>query len=114
MHLSKDGDCILIVSTDKGLTDLSPPFKEILRQHYSKLTIKIEVEGLKETIHARGSPMLTLTHPLEMVVRKSDFASDRTLGFKADKAAVDISREMVEKLKNPKTKAKITLTARGV
>ena len=116
MHLSKDGDCILVVSTDKGLPDLSTEFKETLRQHYSKLTIKIEVDDLKETIHAKGSPMLALTDPLEMVVRKSDFTSDRTLGFKADKAAIDISREMAEKLKNPKTRAKITLIAqsRGV
>jgi hypothetical protein len=45
-----------------------------------------------------------------MVVRKSDYTSSRTLAVHADKAAKDISRELVEKLKNPAQKAKITLT----
>jgi hypothetical protein len=45
-----------------------------------------------------------------MVIRKSDYLSDRTLAIHADKAANDLSRELVEKLKNPRQKAKITLT----
>jgi len=44
-----------------------------------------------------------------MVLRKSDFPSDRTLGIHADKAAKDLSRDLVEKLKNPKQQAEITL-----
>jgi hypothetical protein len=56
---------------------------------------------------------LELTHSQEMVVRKSDYASDRTLGIHADKAAKDLSRDLVEKLKTPKQKAKITLTVQG-
>jgi hypothetical protein len=45
-----------------------------------------------------------------MVIRKSDYASNRTLGIHADKAAKDLSRELAEKLMNPKQQAKITLT----
>jgi hypothetical protein len=45
-----------------------------------------------------------------MVLRKGDFPSDRTLGLHSDKAAKDLSRELVEKLKNPAEQAKITLT----
>jgi uncharacterized protein len=112
-HLSTNGDCILVVSADKGLADLSPAFKETLRKPHAKLTIKIEVGDLTEEIHAQGSTHLPLTHSQEMVVRKSDHASDRTLGIHADKAAKDLSRELVEKLKNPKQKAKITLTVQG-
>jgi uncharacterized protein len=109
-HLSRNGDCILVVATDKGLADLSPEFKVALQQPHAKLTIKIEAGGISEEIHAHGSQQLVLTHPQEMVIRKSDYPSDRTLGIHADKAAKDLSRELVEKLKNPKQKTKITLT----
>ncbi len=109
-HVSKNGDCILVVSADKGLTDLSEEFKEALRKPQAKLTIQIEVDEISETVHARGDPRLTLTHPAETVIRKSEYASDRTLAVHADKAAKDLSRALVEKLKNPQQKATITLT----
>jgi len=109
-HLSRNGDCILVVAADKGLTDLSAEFKAVLKTPHSKLTIKIEAGNVSDEMHAYGSSQLTLTHPQEMVIRKSDYPSDRTLGIHADKAAKDISRELAEKLKNPKQQAKITLT----
>ncbi|MCW4010169.1 MAG: DUF371 domain-containing protein [Candidatus Bathyarchaeota archaeon] len=109
-HLTRNGDCILIVAADKGLADLDAQFRAALQKPHAKLTIKIEAADVSEEIHAEGSPKLALTHPVEMVLRKSDFASDRTLGVHADKAAKDLSRKLVEKLKNPHQKAKITLT----
>jgi len=112
-QLSKKGDCILIVSADKGLADLNPKLKEALRKPHATLTIIIEVGGLTEEIHAKGSLHLALSHPQEIVVRKSDYVSDRTLGVHADKAAKDLSRELVEKLKNPNQKARITLTVKS-
>jgi len=35
------------------------------------------------------------------------------LAIRADKAACDLSRELIEKLKNPQQKVKITLIARA-
>jgi uncharacterized protein len=112
VHLSMNGDCILVVGTDKGLADLSQEFKAALKQTHAQLTIRVEAGGVSEEIHAHGSQQLALTHPQEMVIRKSDYPSDRTLGIHADKAAKDLSRELVGKLKNPQQKAKITLTVR--
>jgi hypothetical protein len=109
MHLSSNGDCILVVAIDKGLTDLSREFKETLCRPNAKLTIQIEVDNLTEEVQAQGATQLILNHPVEMVIRKSDHTSDRTLAVHANKAAKDISRELVEKLKNPNQKAKITL-----
>jgi hypothetical protein len=108
-NLSNNGDCILVVAVDKGLLDLGTEFKAALKKPNAKLTIKIEVDNLSEEIHAQGGIKLTLSHPQEIVIRKSDYASDRTLGIYADKAARDLSRELVEKLKNPKQQTKITL-----
>ena len=45
----------------------------------------------------------------EIVIRRTDFHSNRTLGIRADKVAVDINRELVEKLKDPSTKAVIEI-----
>jgi hypothetical protein len=111
--LSKQGDCIVAVAADKAVADLSVEFKESLRKQNAKLTILIEVDGLTEQITAYGSPKLILTNPTEMVIRKSDFISDRTLAIRADKAASDLSKELIEKMKNPKQKANITLIVQG-
>ncbi len=108
--MSKNGDCILVVSTDKSLDDLNGKFKEALQKPHARLTVKIEVDGLVEEIHAQGSPHLTLTDPREIVLRKSDYASSRTLGVHADKAAKDLGRELAERLKNPRQKVTITLS----
>ena len=66
---------------------------------------------LKETVKAKGSPQLQFTHQTDLVVRKSSYVCGRTLAIDADKAAIDISRELVEKLKDPKQTIKVTLTA---
>jgi hypothetical protein len=108
-HLSKKGDCIVAVATDKGLADLSAEFKEKLRKPGAKLTILIEAGGVMEQVEAYGSPQLILIHSTDMVVRKSGYVDDRTLAVHAGKAARDLSRDLVEKLKNPKQKVKITL-----
>ncbi|MCJ7560374.1 DUF371 domain-containing protein [Candidatus Bathyarchaeota archaeon] len=108
-HLSKKGDCIVAVAADKALADLNPEFKENLRKPHAKLTILIEAGGIAEQVNAHGSPQLFLTHPTDMVIRKSDYVCSRTLAIHADKAAQDLSRELVEKLKKPQQKVKITL-----
>jgi hypothetical protein len=48
-----------------------------------------------------GDPRLTLTHPHDIVIRKSDYVSDRTLAVKANAAAKDIPRGMVRILRDP-------------
>jgi hypothetical protein len=108
-HLSRTGDCIIAVDADKTLNELSDEFKEILRKPNAKLTLTIEADGITEQINAYGSPNLILTHPSDMVVRKSSYVDDRTLAVSADKAACDLSRELVEKLRNPNQKTRITL-----
>ncbi|TRO45439.1 DUF371 domain-containing protein [Candidatus Bathyarchaeota archaeon] len=109
VHLSRRGDCIIAVAADKSLTDLSEGFKESLRKPSSKLTLTIEANEITAQINAHGSPELTLTHPSDMVVRKSSYIDDRTLAVNADKAAADLPRKLVEKLRNPKQKARIIL-----
>jgi hypothetical protein len=92
------------------MSDLSVEFKEKLIEENTRLTILIEAGGIAETVIAYGSAHLTLGHPTEMVVRKSNYICSRTLAIKADKSSADLSRDLVDKLKDPAQKVKITLT----
>jgi hypothetical protein len=108
-QVTKRGDCIVAVAADKSVADLSAEFKNALRQPNAKLTIQLEVDGLVGQINAYGSPELTLNHPNDLVIRKSEFISDRTLAVKADKSSGDLSKAVVEKLKNPEQQVTLTL-----
>jgi hypothetical protein len=108
-HVSKTGDCIVVVAADKAVKDLSSEFKEVLRKPNVKITILLEAGGLAQKINAFGSPKLILTHPTDTVIRKSDYISDRTIAICSDKSSNDLPRELVERLKDPEQKVNITL-----
>ena len=110
IHVSKNGDCIVAMTADKSVSDLSAQFKEELRKPNAKVTITIEAGDLKEEIKALGSPKLCLCHATDLVIRKSDYICQRTLAIYADKSSIDLSRALLEKLQDPKQKIKVTLT----
>ena len=108
-NLTKNGNCIVAVAADKSVTDLSEEFKKRLKKNNSNLTIIIEANGFSDKVTAKGCPDLALTNIKDIVIRKSEYICDRTLAIKANKAAYDLSTDLVNKLKNPKEKIKITL-----
>jgi uncharacterized protein len=108
--VTQRGDCIVAVDADKSVADLSPEFKRAVKQPNAKVTIELEVDDMKGQITAYGSPELTLNHPNDLVIRTSEFTSDRTLAVKADKSSGQLSRAVVAKLKNPKQQVTLTLT----
>ena len=110
-QLTKRGDCIVVVGSTMAAVDLPVEFKKAATKENSQITVIIEVDNLKETVNAKGSPELTFTHPTDLVVRKSSYICGRTLAIEADKASIDFSRELITKLKDPNQKAKITLIA---
>jgi hypothetical protein len=110
MHLTKKGDCIIAVKADKSFMDLSRDFKEAARKPDAKIIITIEAGKEREIVAASGNSDLSFNHPTDMVVRKSNYVCSRTLAVKADKAAKDLSKNLIEKLRNPHQKVKITLT----
>ncbi len=110
-YLTEKGDCIIAVKSQKACADLSSAFKEIARKPDAKIVIRLNIGKYAETVIAKGDPRLTLTHPREMVIRKSSHICDRTLAISADKAALDLSRSFVKKLQSPECVVKITITA---
>jgi len=112
--LTERGDCIIAVGATKGAKDLDPNFREAAKKKGAQITITVEASGVKEVVKARGTPRLLLTHSTDLVVRKSDYVCGRTVAIEANKAASDFSRDLVEKLKNPRQKVTITFTAETI
>jgi len=110
-HLTRRGDCIIAVGATKGAADLNPRFKEAARNERARMIMTIEAGDEVEIVSAWGNPQLSFTHPTDLVVRKSDYVCGRTLAVHADKASRDLSRKLVEKLRNPNQRVTITLTA---
>jgi len=107
--LTKRGDCIIAVEATKGAADLPPEFKEAARKKGAQITITIEAGELKEIVRAKGNSRLLFTHPADLVVRKTDYVCGRTLAIGADKAASDLSRKLIEKLRDSSRRIRITL-----
>lgn len=97
--LSEKGDCIIGVKSSKSCKDLNEDFKKMLSDNLTKVIITIQVNNEQFVIHAMGHSALTLSHPEDIVIRKSSFVCNRTLAIKADKAAIDIPHNIVSALK---------------
>lgn len=111
-ELTKRGDCIIAVSATKASRDLTSEFRNGLSKGNAKMKMWIEAGEVGEVVNASGSSGLILSHPTDMVIRKSQYICSRTLAIKADKAAQDLSRKLVDRLTRPNQKVKITLTVK--
>jgi hypothetical protein len=110
-ELSRRGDCVVAVSATKGLTDLSASFRTLCRNDGATITAELSIGNLTEIIRGKGSQHLSLTHPTEIVGRKSTFATDRTIMISADKAACNLNRELVKRLTSPDATLRVRLVA---
>ena len=102
-HLTERGDCIIGVGASKGCSDLDRRVRARL-QGGATAIITLVVGNESFTVRCAGDPRLELSHPGDMVIRKSEFVSDRTLALRADSSAKDIPRSMVSKLRDPETR----------
>ncbi len=100
--LTKKGDCIVGINADFDLEKI----KEFLK--FDKIKIIIKVDDLEETITC--TPNKDFDDDKEIVIRLGEHNSKRTLGIGADKAAVHLNRELVEKIKTKQQKLEITIT----
>jgi hypothetical protein len=109
--LTERGDCIIGVGADKSISELSDGFKKALMD---SVLVMVEISlpdyGLTELLTGYGSRELTFNHPTDIVIRKSDFICRRTLLIKADKAAIDINREIIELLRDTTTELSMSIS----
>ena len=100
--LSLRGNCIIGVKADFELDKL----KEFIRKSNNKkisITMKTisknkKYKKVQEKIYAELNPSFNSNN--ELVIRKTDFVSERTFAIKADKAAFELNKDLVEQLKN--------------
>ena len=100
--LTKKGDCIVGVKADFDTMEV----KKFARE-YSEAKLKLKIKD-----YVFESAFLLnrdFSDGHEIVIRRSEFASGRTLGIRADKVAVDIPREMVRPLQDPNTEGTVEL-----
>lgn len=110
--LSLKGDCIMGVKADFSLPQLKNFIKSI---DNNKITIIIETMNninknnnkIIEKINAEINP--GFNSDKDIVIRKSDFRDERTLAVKADKAAYELSRELIKNIIGNKQKISILL-----
>ncbi|MCQ2971947.1 MAG: DUF371 domain-containing protein [archaeon] len=99
-NLTLQGDCIVGVSIDKAMGDFPVEFKEKLANSNTKVIVTLETPNASDKIIGWGHEELTLTHPTDIVCRKSTFTCSRTLMIKSDKAACDLNTNLIKDLQN--------------
>jgi hypothetical protein len=91
-NLTKEGDCIIGVNCNFSSDELMA-----IVAKFNKLKVKISSKQLTEEITCDVNKDFSDEH--EIVIRKTSFLSKRTLGINADKAAKDLSRELIRNIK---------------
>ncbi len=97
--LTPQGTCIIGILSTMTLSALDDDIKIMAASKDTKITLKLRAGGITDAITGWGSPGLNYTDSTSMVARTSDYKCGRTLMVRADKAASDISRELVAHLK---------------
>jgi hypothetical protein len=110
--LTENGDCIIGVGASKGCAGLDERVKQTIRREGASVTLRLVVGGESFVVRARGGEALRLSHPHDLVIRKSDYVSDRTVALGADAAARDLPRTLVALLKDPRTVGKMEIEVR--
>ena len=97
--LTKQGTCIVGVSSDMTLDQLSPKIKKLASLPSTNIVLSMSVDGLTEEVTGTGSLGLTYSDLTRIVARTSTFECGRTLMVNADKAASNLNRDFVNRLK---------------
>ncbi len=104
--LTKNGDCILGINADFDFAKL--------RQFISGCKtdfIRIELKTGSFSEKVSGKLNKDFSDEKSIVIRKSNFISERTLITESDKSAGDLPRELIRQMKKPDSCLKIIITA---
>ena len=105
--VSLRGDCIIGVNATFELKELKN-FIKTSKNRFIKITIQaISNTKIRETVFAELN--VGYNSQTEFVVRKTDFVSDRTLAIKSNKAAFELNRELIDFLKEKKSKVSVII-----
>lgn len=103
-ELTLKGDCVVGVNASCGCNDIPEEMKKLLRNSKSDVLFTITVNDISFKIKGKGHDDLILTHPHDIVIRKSSFVCPRTLATNCNAASDSIPRQMIKNLQDPETK----------
>ena len=107
-YLTPRGDCIVGIRADKAPRDLPRWFKEEARR--GGVIVAVLCSGdICDAVAGRGDPRMTFSDGRRMVFRRSGYVGPETVMVRASKAAKDLRRDLVERLRNGAT-LKVYLT----
>ncbi len=107
------GDCIVGVGADKTPADFNKEFIEALRRPGSILIAILSVGELRDIVLAEGSPSLMVSSGEKLIIRRSSYVEPATIGVRSNKAAGDLDRRIIERLRDPSTTLHVRLIALG-
>ncbi len=107
--LTLNGDCIIGVGASCGCNDIPEKMKRLLRNSKTNIVFTIKVNDFSFKVNGRGNDELILTHPHDIVIRKSAFICPRTLATNCNKASDSIPRQLIKALQNSDTKGIFTI-----
>ncbi|MGC8660906.1 MAG: DUF371 domain-containing protein [Nitrososphaeria archaeon] len=107
-NLTPKGDCIIGVGASAAVSDFPAWLKSDIKDG-KKLRFTIIVNKSEFSFEGYGSRFLSLSDPLELVIRKSEYISTRTAAIKSTVSAVDIPRELIKKLKEDNVAGKMEI-----
>lgn len=96
-------DCIIGVDMNSSMLNFSDEFKDKIANSDTKILVLLDTPNAHDEIIGFGHEDLTLTHPTDIVCRKSDYVCPRTLIIKSSKAASDLDLDLINDLKNEET-----------
>lgn len=102
VSVSKAGDCILGVNATFDSFGLSK-FLSL----FSSVEMVIEYDGKTELVDFTANSEFSSSN--ELVIRRSNFPSERTFGIRASKTAIEFNRDLIKFLQNSSSKVKVTL-----
>lgn len=109
--VSLTGDCVIGVAASKGALGLSVAFKRFARDERTRITVILEVDELQDQVVGWGHPALVLSHPEDLVARTSTYTCPRTVMIRANKAARDLSRALIHRVRHPQQQILLTFIA---
>ena len=100
LEIGPTADCIIGVDMDDSMLDFPQEFKDKIANPNTKIIVLLDTPNAHDEIIGWGHEDLTLTHPTDIVCRKSDYVCSRTLMIRSSKAACDLDLDLINDLKN--------------
>lgn len=100
-YLTPRGDCIIGIGSPVAARDLPEWFKLRASKSTSLILVVLCADGgeVCDSIIGRGDERMTFSDDRKMVFRRSDYVGPETVMVRASKAAKDIDRRLVDRLK---------------